>query len=831
MYLKVAKAKDRDMIAYRIADIYEKRFGKIAYAIKEYEKFIADYPLSESLDDAQFAIGRCYEKLNDYAAALAAFERLIENYPSSGYVPETRKRIEYISNYLRKDYSGAIEKFVSLTIYDEQEKSPEQRYFIIADIFEYQLKDFGKAISVLETCREKYPNSAHLAFLAFRLGQLYEKMSRKAVLEANGPLGKRYREKALGIYRTIIKAYPADTLVDDIKYKLLNAENAPVSQYEQFLADYPSSNKFPEVCYSVAKTYHDRLKKKDEKQIGKVVAQYSKAAAFDSRSPIVPQAYFGMAQCYLFGENYKAAKRQLLDIIKQYPDHALNPECYYTLGEIHYQQEDYKGALKYYKKIVYKYPFSAFTEKSELRTAECLYLSRQITAALKQYRSFLANYSKSRFAPSAKYGMGRCFEYLDKHESALREYISLEEEYSDWEKISEVRITTAGLYRKTGRMKLAADYFRKVLDRKKADPQTRAYHFNLAETLYDLKNHTEAKKYYTRFLKHAATSGDSVKGFTGLICSQTILGQTRQAKKLKAQFKDQYPGQKAALAKMVYTEGIYLLNRGSYKKAEKRFAYLIKKYSRTEFLGQAKYQLGVCRYYRKENTEALDIFKKFIKDFPGHQLTHEARFRIGIVYTDLNDYANAADYFKAIAYSQDVSQKLLDRACFSAVTAFEKIAAWKKGYEMQQYLLNKTAPEKASTRMLIKAGFLSTKLNDYATALTWFKKAMTKAQPDEMAETAYWIAKSYSMTGEEQKAILEYLKIPFLYKDFGMWASTAELEAAALYERIGDTGNAKKLYEKIIRSDGADGKFGKMASARLKEIETLSGKSKIKDKK
>ena len=75
-------------------------------------------------------------------------------------------------------------------------------------------------------------------------------------------------------------------------------------------------------------------------------------------------------------------------------------------------------------------------------------------------------------------------------------------------------------------------------------------------------------------------------------------------------------------------------------------------------------------------------------------------------------------------------------------------------------------------------------------------------------------------------------KIPFLYKDNGMWGNTAELEAAALYEKVGDTMNARKLYEKIIRADGTDGKFGKLASTRLKEINTLSGKNKNgKDKK
>ncbi|OGJ85676.1 MAG: hypothetical protein A2268_16885 [Candidatus Raymondbacteria bacterium RifOxyA12_full_50_37] len=820
-YLRSTAAQDRDSVAFRIAAIYEKEFGKNAYAVSEYQKFIQEYPFSELLDDAQFAIGRCEEATGNYPVALVAFDRLVENYPSSPFAVEAGERMEYIRNYLVKDYSAAMERFTDIAL--TTALTDELRYFAIADIFEFNLKEFGKAIVTLEDYRKEYPNSPALASVGFRIGQLYEKLSQRAALESNPQLAAQYRDKALAAYRMVIKDYPADTLVDDINLKLLKAAKAPLKEFEDFLSVYPKSGLFPEVSCYVAQHYIESAGGRDDKRITLAIERYRKAIEFDSRGAMAPRAYFGMGKCYLLQGNPKAAEFQFQQVIQTYPQHALASESHYILGEIARADQKFADALGWYRKLMYKFPFSAFTELSALRSADCLYFQKEITGALKQYRNFLASYPKSAFTAEAQAGLGGCYEYMEKTDAAIREYRVVDEQYSAWQGVGAIRLRLARLYRSSGDNRQAVAYFRKVLD---ADSLKREHASALAEfgeVLYDLSNFREAETCFKRGLAWAAAPQDSVKAWSGYIRCLIIEGNTKEAKTQKSLFKDRFSNEKNAIASMYFTEGMYLINRSSYEKAEKRFFEIVDDFSGTDAAPDAVYFQAFCRYQQGSRAEALDLFRKFLQQYPGHRFADQARFACADILEQLGDLQKAADAYAAVAASRAAPQKLAARAVESGATVYGKINAWKKAYELRYFYGERTGFDKLGVRELIQLGFLATQSGDFPKALEWFTVAGTKAGADQMAEVTYWIAKCAASTGDDQKAIVEYLKVPFLYKDGGMWGFTAKLEAAQLYEKIGDMANARNIYEQIVSADTPEGRFGRVAAARIKRIEIMAG--------
>jgi tetratricopeptide (TPR) repeat protein len=83
------------------------------------------------------------------------------------------------------------------------------------------------------------------------------------------------------------------------------------------------------------------------------------------------------------------------------------------------------------------------------------------------------------------------------------------------------------------------------------------------------------------------------------------------------------------------------------------------------------------------------------------------------------------------------------------------------------------------------------------------------------------MATCYAKLGEYQRAITEYLKVPYLYSGVGKWGVTAEFEAARLYERQGEYSKALTLYGKIVRSDGERGQFGRQAKKRIQRLNTI----------
>lgn len=79
-----------------IGDIYA-TINNFTDAVAAYEKIISDFPESINLDKSQFKIAQVYQfGLKDNNKAAAAYQKLLEKFPGSVYVNEARKRIREI---------------------------------------------------------------------------------------------------------------------------------------------------------------------------------------------------------------------------------------------------------------------------------------------------------------------------------------------------------------------------------------------------------------------------------------------------------------------------------------------------------------------------------------------------------------------------------------------------------------------------------------------------------------------------------------------------------------------------------------------------------------
>jgi tol-pal system protein YbgF len=76
--------------------------GECSYAQNDFAKAVAqfnkvfDFKNSSKADDAQLKIGMCYMKMGQSALAKAEFKKLVERYPASEYVPRAQKYLSEI---------------------------------------------------------------------------------------------------------------------------------------------------------------------------------------------------------------------------------------------------------------------------------------------------------------------------------------------------------------------------------------------------------------------------------------------------------------------------------------------------------------------------------------------------------------------------------------------------------------------------------------------------------------------------------------------------------------------------------------------------------------
>jgi tetratricopeptide (TPR) repeat protein len=75
----------------------------------------------------------------------------------------------------------------------------------------------------------------------------------------------------------------------------------------------------------------------------------------------------------------------------------------------------------------------------------------------------------------------------------------------------------------------------------------------------------------------------------------------------------------------------------------------------------------------------------------------------------------------------------------------------------------------------------------------------------------------YRLKGEPDKAVMEYLKVPYLYPGLSELELEARLQAASVYLKKGNKSEAVKLLKIIIDHPEA-GRFKGIAEERLREI-------------
>jgi tetratricopeptide (TPR) repeat protein len=137
---------------------------------------------------------------------------------------------------------------------------------------------------------------------------------------------------------------------------------------------------------------------------------------------------------------------------------------------------------------------------------------------------------------------------------------------------------------------------------------------------------------------------------------------------------------------------------------------------------------------------------------------------------------------------------------------------------LYQGLLSKH-PEPAQTGDVhSRIGDCFFRLSDYQNALQAYRRALQSQKPSQRPSTQYWIGFCSFLLGRDREAAAEFLKIPELYPDSGMWVTTAYYWAGRASERMGQKEQAAEYYRKA----GGKGKSTQERFA-MKKAEAVRG--------
>ena len=107
---------------------------------------------------------------------------------------------------------------------------------------------------------------------------------------------------------------------------------------------------------------------------------------------------------------------------------------------------------------------------------------------------------------------------------------------------------------------------------------------------------------------------------------------------------------------------------------------------------------------------------------------------------------------------------------------------------------------------------------EYQKAVETYQQALASEQRSSQAgdpELQFQIADACELAGQNDKAVEEYLKIPYLYPLEATWGTKANLRVARIFEDSERWDDAKNIYRKIVESNIEESAF---ATERLEWI-------------
>ncbi len=92
-----------------------------------------------------------------------------------------------------------------------------------------------------------------------------------------------------------------------------------------------------------------------------------------------------------------------------------------------------------------------------------------------------------------------------------------------------------------------------------------------------------------------------------------------------------------------------------------------------------------------------------------------------------------------------------------------------------------------------------------------------KREDEVAAEAQFNIGETYFVKGDFKNAMLEYMRLSYVYGKFTDWAIKGQIRAARSYKELGEIEQAKNLLEKII-SKYPDTSYGQEAKDLLSSL-------------
>ncbi|MCK5147705.1 tetratricopeptide repeat protein [bacterium] len=341
----------------------------------------------------------------------------------------------------------------------------------------------------------------------------------------------------------------------------------------------------------------------------------------------------------------------------------------------------------------------------------------------------------------------------------------------------------------------------------------------LAELYFKYQRFAEARDIYNRMVKEKI--GNQAYVASEIITCLLREGKISQSTTYFTQFKQIHKKDK----QYKYYEGLYHLEKGKALAAAKRFDAAEQslksaiKSKQQAILPEAEVELGRTYLIMAHIDEALEILTAIPDKYPDNPAITKAYFYMAQHYENSKQFPNAVYAYRNVI-DKDIDPITHKLTLRKLIECNEKIGQVDAAMAATRRFIREYPYDSAKLDMEIRIGSQYKSLAEYTRAIEIFKRLRPVADPDNEAYIQYNIGECYAAMGLWEEAAFELLKVSYLSKDTKFpWKTTALYRAGTAYLKLNQPDQARLLFQKVVRKDGAEGQFGRFARMRIAEID------------
>ena len=647
MFERVSRTKDKlgQVALYHAAESYLKQ-EELNYARSAFEgaaNIDADAKIQE---DAlyQYAVLAYELDYNPYNEATRAFERFLEEFPSSKRKNDV---YEYLVNVYAstKQYDEALASLDRIEVKDIKLKTAYQIIAYNKGIEQYQRNNYLNAIEAFDLV-DRYPIDNNLTGKAlFWQGEAYYAMRRyidaikkyRAFVSVPGVLNKDLKEaayynigyayydqkdyiQAIEAFRTFtqlpsntdkIRLADAYTRIGDAYYikKEPAFENAAIN-YEKAVA--LKTDNIDRSLFYLAKVYGfipDKRQKKITTLLD-IVNNHS------SSQYIVP-AIFEIGLSYKYEGELSQGLRYFNQIIKDYPKNILVKDALIEIGDIKYKEKDYQSSESYFNRVLNEYNLNDTECKTATKGLQDIYRAtrqqEKIAEIAQKYPC--ANITEDD-QESFYYETANELYLNEKYDEAIPEINKYLNQYPNGRFSVQLTSYLADIYYQRDQKGQALTLYENIIE-KPTSAYTEEALIRASKTLYNEKKYERALPYYSRLEKLASTPQVIYNTRVGLMRCNYLLEFYPNASDIATKVVEDKLASENIQLEANYIAGMSLYKQNLYREA---IPYLktTEKKNDGERGTEALFTIAECHFKLEEYNKAEAIHKQLMSRKPAY---------------------------------------------------------------------------------------------------------------------------------------------------------------------------------------------------------------------